>query len=169
MPAITFKGTAMHTNGELPQVGAKVPPLDLVGKDLSAIDLSQFNGKLKILNIFPSLDTGVCATSVRAFYARCATLEGLIVLNISKDLPFAAGRFCSSEGIDNAVTASAFRSNFASDYGIEIVDGPLSGLCARAVIILNNDNTVLYNELVPEITQEPNYDTALAVATGQLI
>lgn len=161
MATITLKGNTIHTTGELPKVGSKAPDAKLVKNDLSELTLSSLNTK-KVLNIFPSLDTGICAASVRAFNQKAAGLEGVTVVNISADLPFAHKRFCTSEGIDNATNASTFRSTFAKDYGLEIADGPMAGLCARVVLVLDAENTVKYVELVPEIVQEPNYDAALA-------
>jgi thiol peroxidase len=161
MSTITFKGNPIHTSGSLPAVGATAPEFSLVGADLAEKKLSAFTGK-KVLNIFPSLDTGVCATSVRTFNKKAAGMAGVAVLNISMDLPFAAKRFCAAEGIEGAVTLSAFRSNFAEAYGLKMVDGPLAGLCSRSVIVVNEAGKVVYAEQVPEIAQEPNYDAALA-------
>jgi thiol peroxidase len=161
MARITLKGNPFDTCGELPVKGAIAPEFTLVGLDLSSAHLAQFSGK-KVLNVFPSLDTPVCAISVRVFNERAAGKPGVTVLNISADLPFAQKRFCGAEGIERAVTLSCFRSTFASDYGLEIVDGPLAGLCSRAVIVLDEENRVVYTEQVPEIAQEPSYDAALA-------
>jgi thiol peroxidase len=158
---ITLKGNPIHTSGNLPAVGAIAPDFSLVAGDLSEKKLSAFTGK-RVLNIFPSIDTGVCATSVRTFNKKATTLKGVTVLNISMDLPFAAKRFCGAEGIENAVTLSAFRSSFAEQYGLKIVDGPLTGLCSRSVIVVDEGGKVVYTEQVPEIGQEPNYDAALA-------
>ena len=162
MARITLKGTPFDTCGELPKKGTIAPEFTLVGLDLAPSHLSQFSGK-KVLNVFPSLDTPVCALSVRAFNERAAGKLGVTVLNVSADLPFAQKRFCGAEGVERAVTLSCFRSTFAKDYGLEIVDGPLAGLCSRAVIVLDEKNRVVYTEQVPEIAQEPNYDAALAV------
>lgn len=164
MAEIKFKGSAVHTIGELPQVGATAPDFTLVKTDLSEGKLSSYSGK-KILNIFPSVDTGVCAKSVRTFHERAEKLQGVTVLNISADLPFAHGRFCAAEGIKNAESLSTFRSDFGDKYGVKLVDGPLAGLLARAVLVLDEQNKVLHAELVPEIAQEPNYDAALAKVT----
>lgn len=161
MAEITLKGNAINTSGTLPAVGSQAPAFTLVAADLSAATLDTFAGKKKVLNIFPSVDTGVCAASVRAFNTKAADLDGAVVLNISADLPFAQKRFCGAEGIEGAVSLSSFRSTFATDYGLEIVDGPLAGLCSRAVLVLDADNNVVYSEQVPEIAQEPNYDKAL--------
>jgi thiol peroxidase len=162
MATTQFKGNPVHTSGTLPQVRSKAPNFVLVRKDLSEATLDTFQGKKKLLNIFPSLDTSVCALTVKKFYQKAGERNDLVVLNISRDLPFAQGRFCTAEGISKAEVLSAFRSSFPKDYGIEMVDGPLKGLCARAIIVLNDKNEVLYTELVPEITQEPNYDKALS-------
>jgi len=161
MARITLKGNPFDTCGELPAKGTIAPGFTLVGLDLAEKRLDDFQGK-KVLNIFPSLDTPVCALSVRAFNERAASRPGVAVLNISADLPFAQKRFCGAEGIERAVTLSCFRSTFAVDYGLEIADGPLAGLCSRAVLVLDEKNRVVYAEQVPEIAQEPDYDTALA-------
>jgi thiol peroxidase len=161
MAIITLKGNKIRTVGELPAVGSAAPEFRLVGKDLGEAGLSDFAG-VKLMNIFPSLDTPVCAMSVRQFNERAASRPGVSVLNISADLPFAHGRFCAAEGIENAVTLSTFRSTFAKDYGVDIPEGPLAGLCSRAVIVLDGKNRVVYTQQVPEITQEPDYEAALA-------
>jgi thiol peroxidase len=161
MATITFKGNTIHTSGSLPGVGSKAPDISLTKGDLSEAPISSFPGK-KVLNIFPSIDTGICAKSVRTFNEKAAGREGVSVLNISMDLPFAMKRFCVAERIEGAVTLSAFRSTFPTDYGLRIEEGGFRNLCARAVVVLGADNTVLYTELVPEIAQEPNYDAALA-------
>jgi len=161
MARITLKGTPFNTCGELPKKGTIAPEFTLVGLDLAPARLAQFPGK-KVLNVFPSLDTPVCAISVRTFNERAAGMPGVTVLNISADLPFAQQRFCGAEGIERAVTLSCFRSTFAEDYGLEITDGPLEGLCSRAVIVLDEENRVVYTEQVPEIAQEPGYAAALA-------
>jgi thiol peroxidase len=162
MARITLKGNPIHTIGALPGKGTKAPAFRLVKTDLSEATLQDYEGQRKVLNIFPSLDTGVCATSVRTFNTKIAGLEDAVVLNISADLPFAHGRFCTAEGIDRAENLSVFRSDFGQTYGVEIEDGPLAGLLSRAVVVLGTDDTVLYTEQVPEITQEPDYDAALA-------
>ncbi len=162
MAQVTFKGTPVHTVGELPAKGSKAPDFSLTTKDLQEKSLEDFKGKKKILNIVPSLDTGVCAASAKTFEARADTLENTVILTVSMDLPFAQQRFCSAEGIDNVVTLSAFRApGFAGNYGVEMSDGPLRGLLARSVVVLNEENQVVYTELVPEIAQEPNYDAAV--------
>jgi thiol peroxidase len=162
MAEITFKGSPIHTSGTLPTVGSKAPAFALAAGDLSDATLDTYSGKKKVLNVFPSIDTPVCALSVKAFNAQAGSRDDAVVLNISVDLPFAQGRFCGAEGIENAKTLSTFRSSFAKDYGLEISDGALKGLCSRAVIILDADNKVLYTEQVPEIAQEPNYSAAVA-------
>jgi thiol peroxidase len=162
MASITFKGKPVQTSGELPAVGNKAPAFDLVRTDLAAVSLASYAGKRKVLNIFPSVDTSVCATSVRKFNERAAGRDGVVVLNVSADLPFAHKRFCAAEGIANVESLSTFRSTFASDYGVTMQDGPLAGLLARAVVVLDADDKVVYRELVPEIAQEPDYDRALA-------
>jgi thiol peroxidase len=161
MAQITLRGNPINTVGELPAVGSPAPGFSLVGTDLGAVSSDQFSGKPVLLNIFPSVDTPVCATSVRTFNERAAG-SGLSVLCVSNDLPFAQKRFCGAEGIENVTTASAFRDNFGEDYGIALADGPMAGLLARAVVVIGADGNVAYAELVPEIAQEPNYDAALA-------
>lgn len=162
MATITLKGNPLHTSGDLPSVGSTAPDFTLVKTDLSEAKLSSYKGK-KILNIFPSVDTPVCAMSVRKFHERAAKIEGVTVLNISADLPFAHKRFCASEGIANAEGLSTFRSGeFAERYGVRMTDGPFTGLLARAVVVVDESNRVVHAELVPEIAQEPNYDAALA-------
>lgn len=162
MADITFKDSPVTTIGELPAVGSKAPSFDLVGSDLSPVTLADFAGKKIVLNIFPSLDTGVCAQSVRTFNEKAAGLEGTVVLNVSMDLPFAQARFCGAEGIENAIVASGFRSSFGSDYGVTFTSGPLEGLFSRSVVIIDGDGTVAYTQQVPETTNEPDYDAALA-------
>lgn len=161
MAQITLKGNPINTVGELPAVGAPAPAFTLVGGDLGAVGSDQYSGKAVVLNIFPSVDTGVCAASVRTFNERAAA-TGATVLNVSKDLPFAQARFCGAEGIENVASASAFRDSFGEDYGVTLVDGPMAGLLGRAVVVIGADGNVAYTELVPEIAQEPNYDAALA-------
>lgn len=163
MATITFKGNPVHSSGDLPKVGSKAPDFILTNGDLSDVRLADFSGKKKILNIVPSLDTGVCATSARTFDKRVATLSDTVCLTISADLPFAATRFCKTEGVQNVVTLSELRDrSFGKDYGVEMIDGPLAGLLSRAVVVLDESDTVLYIQQVPEITQEPDYDKALA-------
>lgn len=163
MATITFKGSPIQTSGELPAVGGPAPDFQLTRGDLTDVSLKDFEGKKKILNIVPSLDTGVCATSAKTFNEAVAARTDVVLLNISADLPFAAGRFCESNGLKNIVTLSTFRSPaFAQAYGVGILDGPLAGLTARAVIVLDGQNQVVHSELVPEIAQEPNYAAALS-------
>ena len=163
MATITFKGTPIHTSGELPAPGAPAPDFKLTKTDLSDVSLKDFDGKKKILNIVPSLDTGVCAISAKKFNEAVSALNDTVLLNISADLPFAAGRFCESFSLKNVVALSTFRSPaFAKAYGVGIVDGPLAGLTARAVVVLDAQDSVIYTELVPEIAQEPDYFAALA-------
>ncbi len=163
MASITLKGNPIKTNGDLPTIGHQAPDFSLVSKELQDISLSNFANKKKLLNIVPSLDTPVCATSTRKFNETAGTRGDCVVLVISADLPFAAGRFCSTEGLENVVTLSMMRSkNFAKDYGVLIEDGPLAGITARALVVLDEQNKVIFSQLVPEITQEPDYEGALA-------
>ncbi len=162
MSKVTLKGSPVNTIGELPAVGTKAPEFALVGSNLADVKNTDFAGKRLVLNIFPSLDTATCAASVRRFNVEAAKLADTAVVCISKDLPFAHGRFCTAEGITNVVSASEFRSNnFGKSFGVMITDGPLQGLMARAVVVLDKDGIVLYNQLVPEITEEPDYQPAL--------
>ncbi|GAB6122774.1 thiol peroxidase [Dysgonomonas termitidis] len=164
MATVTFKNDiTVNTSGQLPAVGSAAPEFVLVKNDLSEVSLKDLKGKTVILNIFPSLDTGTCAASVRRFNKEAVALPDTVVLAVSADLPFAAGRFCSAEGIDNVVPASVFRNtSFAKDYGVLMLDGPLKGLLARSVVVIDPDGKVVYTELVPEIVNEPNYQPALA-------
>jgi thiol peroxidase len=166
MANITFKGNAVRTNGELPAVGQKAPDFTLVDSSLAEKKLSDFAGKKKILTINPSYDTGICQKAAKAFNEKAGSLPNAVVLMISKDLPWAQKRFCAAEGVERVVGLSAFRSSFAEDYGLEMVDGPMKGLTARAVVVLDENDKVVYRELVPEIVQEPNYDAALKSVTG---
>jgi thiol peroxidase len=161
MANIKFKGNAANTSGELPKVGAKAPNFKLVKNDLSEASLESYAGKNKVLNIFPSIDTPTCATSVRKFNVEAAKAPNTVVLNISMDLPFAQKRFCGAEGITNVDTLSAFRSSFGKDYGLLMADTPLAGLCSRAVVVISADDKILYTEQVAEIGSEPNYEAAL--------
>lgn len=161
MAQITLRGNPINTVGDLPAVGAQAPAFALTGTDLGEIANGQFDGKAVVLNIFPSVDTPVCATSVRSFNERAAA-TGVSVVCVSKDLPFALKRFCGAEGIENVVSASAFRSSFGEDYGITIADGPMAGLLGRAVVVVGPDGKVAYTELVPEIGSEPDYEAAIA-------
>ncbi len=161
MSIITFKGNPAHTTGELPQVGQTVSFSKMVKNDLSEVSVDNYAGKIKVISIFPSIDTGVCAASVRKFNEVASGLKNTVILNISPDLPFANARFCGAEGIANCETLSAFRNNFGKDWGITLIDTPLAGLFARAVVILSAENKVIYTELVSELTKEPNYEAAL--------
>ncbi|MDO4163043.1 MAG: thiol peroxidase [Bacteroides sp.] len=163
MATTAFKGVPVTLAGEFVKAGASAPDFELVKTDLSSLTLKELSGKKVILNIFPSMDTGVCATSVRKFNKLAASLPDTVVLAISKDLPFAHARFCTTEGIENVVPLSDFRvSGFDKNYGVLMEDGPLKGLLARAVVVVDKDGKVAYSELVPEITQEPDYDKAIA-------
>ena len=163
MAKITLAGNSINTKGNLPSVGSVAPDFSLVKTDLSELTLLSEKGKRIVLNIFPSLDTSVCATSVRTFNKLAAEMDNTIVLAISKDLPFAHARFCTTEGIDKVIPLSAFRDHaFGDKYGVEMLDGPLAGLLARSVVVIDENGKIIYEELVPEITQEPNYDAALA-------
>jgi len=155
-------GNPVNTSGDLPAVGAPAPSFALVGADLGQFDASDFTGKNVVLNIFPSIDTPTCATSVRQFNESAAGLDETVVLCVSADLPFAQSRFCGAEGIENVKTASTFRSNLGDEFGVTLVDGVLAGVLARAVVVIGPDGTVKYTELVPEIAREPDYDAALA-------
>ena len=163
MAQITLEGNTINTNGDLPAVGADAPDFTLTKGDLSDVGLANYAGKKKLLNIVPSLDTGVCAASTKKFNDAMAGKSNAVALVISADLPFAQSRFCSAEGIENVESLSMMHSrNFAKDYGVLITDGPLAGICARAVVVLDEQNKVVYTQLVPEIVQEPDYDSALA-------
>ena len=163
MAEITLKGNKINTNGELPAVGTAAPDFRLTKTDLSDVTLKDFAGKKVVLNIFPSVDTPVCATAVRKFNEAVAGIEGVVVLCVSVDLPFAHARFCGAEGIEGVVSVSELRGReFGEVYGVRIVDGPLEGILARAVVVLDGEGKVTYTELVPEIAQEPDYDAALA-------
>ncbi|HWV25886.1 MAG TPA: thiol peroxidase [Aeromicrobium sp.] len=160
MATTTFGGDPVSLVGELPQVGSTAPEFTLTDPKLG--DLTREAGRRTVLNIFPSVDTGVCAASVRKFNEIAAGLPDTDVVNVSVDLPFAMARFCGAEGIDNAKVGSAFRSSFGQDYGVTLADGAFQGLLARAVVVLDTDGTVLHSQLVPEIGQEPDYDAAVA-------
>lgn len=164
MTQITLAGNPIEVAGEFPAVNTTVENFTLVNNGLADVSLADFTGKRKVLNIFPSIDTGICATSVRVFNQKAADLANTVVLCISADLPFAQARFCGAEGIENVQVLSTFRNKaFHNAIGVDIVTGPLANLTARAVIVLDENNKVLHSELVPEIKQEPNYDAALAV------
>jgi thiol peroxidase len=165
MAEIIHNGKTIQTRGRLPAIGSRAPDFKLTRSDLTDVCLASFGARRKILNIVPSLDTGVCAASVRRFDAEAADLRNVAVLTISNDLPFAQKRFCEAEGIRDVVTLSQMRSrDFGAAYGVEIVDGPLAGLLSRAVVVLDERNRVLYTEQVPEIEKEPSYERALAAA-----
>ena len=161
MAKVTLKGNPFNTNSDLPAVGSKAPAFKLVQTNLSELSSAELSGKRVVLNIFPSVDTQTCATSVRTFNEKASSLDNTVVVCASQDLPFALARFCGAEGLDKVIPASAFRSSFAADYGVKMVDGPLTGLCARAVVVLGTDGKVLHTELVSEVAHEPNYDAAL--------
>jgi thioredoxin-dependent peroxiredoxin len=161
MAEITLGGNPVHTSGELPAVGSPAPAFTLTGNGLSEVSAADFDGKNVVLNIFPSVDTPTCATSVRTFNERAAGLDNTAVLCVSADLPFAQSRFCGAEGIENVSTASSFRSSFGADYGVTLTDGPLAGVLSRAVVVIGSDGTVKHTEMVAEIAQEPDYDAAL--------
>lgn len=162
MATVTFKGNEVHTNGELPQEGSRAPDFELVGLDLSSKSLSDFSGKKKVLTINPSYDTGVCQKTARGFNEKAGERGDTVVLAVSGDLPFAQKRFCEAEGLDHVVALSSFRSDFGRKYGVEMTDGPLQGLTARAVVVLDENDQVRHAQLVPEITNEPDYDAALS-------
>jgi len=164
MANVLFKGTPAHTSGELPKVGSKAPDFKLTAGDLSEVSLANFKGKKKLLSIVHSLDTGVCAASTKRFNDFAKNRPDVVVLVVSCDLPFAQGRFCTAEGIKNVVTLSMMRDrHFAKDYGVLMTDSPLAGLCGRSTLVLDENDKVLYTQLGPELTVEPDYDKALAV------
>ncbi len=164
MASITLKGNPIQTAGDLPEVGSKAPDLILRGVDLSEVKLSDYAGKNVVLNIFPSIDTEVCAVSVRRFNAEASANENTVVICISADLPFAHSRFCGAEGLEDVVSASTIgNTTFGKEYGVEMTTGPLAGMMSRSVVVVDTDGTVKYTEQVPEITQEPEYSAALAV------
>lgn len=163
MSQVTLGGNPIEVGGQFPQVGQSAKPFKLTTAELSDVGLSQYAGKRKVLNIVPSVDTGVCAASTRKFNEKASGLNNTVVLVISADLPFAAARFCGAEGLENVTTLSTFRNPaFLRDYGVAIESGPLTGLTARAVVVLDEQDKVIYTQLVPEIKEEPNYDAALA-------
>jgi thiol peroxidase len=166
MATIAFKGGQVKTAGDLPKVGQKAPDFELVRQDLSTARLSDYRGKKKVLNVFPSIDTPVCQMSVRAFNQKAGARGDTVVLNVSADLPFASKRFCAAEGLQGVQTLSTFRSDFGKDYGVAMTDGPLQGLLSRAVVVLDENDKVLHAQQVPDIGKEPDYDKALA-ALGQ--
>lgn len=163
MAEITLKGNSVNTIGDLPSIGSSAPNFELVGADLSENSLADFAGKNIILNIFPSLDTGTCAMSVKTFNSKAGDLGNTVIINVSKDLPFAQKRFCEAENVDVVTNLSAFRSDdFGKDYGVGMIDGPLKGLLGRAVVVINTHGEVIHTELVPEIVDQPNYDAAIS-------
>jgi thiol peroxidase len=165
MAKITFKGNPVNTYGDLPAKGSKAPDFSLVKSDLGSLSLSELRGKKVILNIFPSLDTSVCANTVRKFNQMASELQNVTILGISKDLPFAHGRFCATEGIKNVITLSGFRDKeFGKVYGVDYIDGPVVGLYARGIVVIDETGTVVYTQLVPEHTHEPDYEAALKAA-----
>lgn len=162
MATITFLGKPLHTSGELPAVGSKAPDFSLVSTELVDVSLVTYAGKRKVLNIVPSLDTPTCAASTRKFNQKASHLDNTVVLVVSADLPFAQSRFCETEGLKDVIPLSTFRSNFAEDYGVKIVDTLLSGLTARAVIVIDENDLVSYTQLVHDVAQEPDYESALS-------
>ncbi|NHB85492.1 thiol peroxidase [Tessaracoccus sp. HDW20] len=162
MAQIAFKGNPVNSIGDLPVNGSVAPDFEVTGTDLAPVKSSDFAGQNLVLNIFPSVDTGVCAMSVRTFNEKAAGLEGTTVLCISRDLPFALNRFCGAEGIDNVIVSSDFRTDFGETYGVTMTDGPLAGLLSRSVVVIDGEGKVVYTEQVPEITTEPDYEAALA-------
>ena len=162
MATVTLGGNPVNTVGDLPSVGSAAPAFTLAGADLSDLTADSFSGKKVVLNIFPSLDTPTCATSVRTFNERVAGRDDAVVLCVSEDLPFAQSRFCGAEGLSNVLTGSSFRSDFGNQYGVALDESKMAGLLARAVVVLDESGTVVYTELVPEIASEPDYDAALA-------
>jgi thiol peroxidase len=162
MATITFQGNPLHTSGELPAKGAKAPDFKLVNGKLQDVTLATYAGKKKVLNIVPSLDTPTCAASTRKFNEKASSLDNTVVLIVSSDLPFAQGRFCEAEGLKDVIPLSTFRSTFADDYGVKLLDTVLAGLTARAIVIIDENDTVTYTQLVSEIADEPDYDKALA-------
>ena len=165
MATTALKGNPAQTNGDLPAIGSDAPDFTLVATDMSEKALADFAGKRKILSINPSYDTPVCQVATRAFNQRAAGLDDVVVLMVSADLPFAQKRFCAAEGIEDVVPLSTFRGSFLKDYGVELIDGPLKGVSARAIVVLDENDKVVHTELVPDITQEPNYDAALAAVS----
>ncbi|MDO4631738.1 MAG: thiol peroxidase [Corynebacterium sp.] len=166
MATVTFQGEPVHTAGELPAIGSTLPTFTIVGTDLADITNDVIAGKRAILNIFPSVDTGVCATSVRRFNEEASRLDNTTVVCVSHDLPFALGRFCGAEGINNVTVGSAFRSDFGQDFGLTLADSPLAGLLARAIVVVDETGKVIYTQLVDEIGHEPNYEAAIAALSS---
>jgi thiol peroxidase len=162
MAEITLRGNPIHTSGELPAVGSPAPAFTLTGGNLADVTAADFAGKSVVLNIFPSIDTGVCQASVRAFNEKAGSRDDAVVLNVSADLPFAQSRFCGAEGIENVTVGSSFRSTFGTDYGVTMVDGGMRGLLARSVVVVDTDGRVLHTQMVPDIGIEPDYEAAVA-------
>ena len=162
MTKVTLQGNEFETVGALPELGTDAAAFNLVKADLSELSLAELKGKKIILNIFPSIDTGTCATSVRTFNEKAASLDNTLVVCVSADLPFALGRFCGAEGIENVEVGSSFRSTFGADYGVTMATGPLTGLLSRAIVVINEEGKITYTEQVSEIVNEPNYESALA-------
>ena len=162
MATITFKGNEAHTSGKLPVVGTPLADFKLVAQDLSEKSLADFKGKRLVLNIFPSIDTGVCQASARKFNVEATNLENTVVINVARDLPFAMSRFCAAEGLDNIDNLSDFRSDYGDRLGVVLTDTPLKGLLSRAVVVTDENHNIIYTELVAELTDEPNYDAAIA-------
>lgn len=169
MKTIYFKGEACHVRGNLPSIGSRAPSFNLVGNNLQEVRSIDFAGKRIVLNIFPSLDTGVCAMTIRRFNTEIAHIANTVAICVSMDLPFAAARFCAAEGIKHVITASAFRSqSFAEKYGVQLIDGPLAGLLARAVVVIDKQARVIYAQMVNEITEEPDYTAITDILTSNL-
>lgn len=162
MATVTLQGNPLETAGDLPAVGSSAPQFELVKADLSTVTLAELAGKNVILNIFPSIDTGTCAMSVRKFNEKAASLDNTVVICVSADLPFAAGRFCGAEGIENVLTGSTFRSSFGEDYNVNFTTGPLTGLLSRSIVVVDGEGKVTYTQQVAETADEPDYDAALA-------
>ncbi|HET7430206.1 MAG TPA: thiol peroxidase [Nocardioides sp.] len=162
MATTTFRGAPVHTVGDLPARGSAAPAYTLAGPDLTDFTSDETTGSRVVLNIFPSIETGVCSASVRRFNQLAASLDNTTVLCVSADLPFTLAKFCGAEGIENVRVGSSFRSSFGTDYGVTLTDGPWAGLLARAVVVLDTDGTVLHTEVVPDIGQEPDYDAAVS-------
>jgi len=169
MATITLKGNEIHTAGELPVVGSQAPDFTVTKNDLSDVSLKDFKGKKVILNIFPSIDTGICSASTRKFNEQAAGLDNTVVLCISKDLPMAHSRFCEAEGIEDVITTSELRdSSFSDAYNVKITDGPMAGFLSRAVVVIDENGKIIHTEQVPEIAQEPNYEEAIAATKAEV-
>lgn len=167
MPTLTFKGNAIETVGDFPSIGSQAPEFTLIQNDLSSLSLTDFKGKKVIFNIFPSVDTPVCAIQLKKFSQTISEVDNTVLLFASLDLPFAFNRFCGAEGIDNAITASDYRlRSLEENYGVKMKGGPLDGLYARAVLVLNENHQIIYSELVQEVTDEPNYDAAMSAVNS---